>query len=338
VDLFLVTILLVTLCGFALLGVGVYSVGRPLRLMKARARAFGAGDAGVRVALRRRDEIGDLAREIDAMCDRIVEERLRLAAETESRIASLEQLRHTDRLTTMGQLASGVAHELGTPLNVIAGRAKMIESGGGDGEVGENARIIQEQASRMTVIIRQLLDFSRRQGPKLGTTNVAEVVARTLDLLAPLAEKSHVTCDYAPPPALCLARLDRNQVQQALTNVIMNGIQAMPRGGRLTVRVLPCTARPPEDPAAEEGEYVCITIEDQGPGIAREDMPRIFEPFFTTKGVGEGTGLGLSVAYGIAREHGGWIGVESEAGQGSRFSIFLARVAGPGEEAADVAS
>jgi two-component system NtrC family sensor kinase len=328
INLLLTTLLMVTVSGFAVTGVGMWFIGRPLRLLRERARAVSEGGQGVRLAIRQRDEIGELAAEFDAMCDRIVEERLRLATETEDRIATLEQLRHTDRLTTMGQLASGVAHELGTPLNVIAGRAKMLESEcKGDDEAQHNARVILEQSSRMTAIIRQLLDFSRRQGPKLGIANLREIVGRTLDMVSGFADKHGVRFELDAGEGLLLGRVDQNQVQQALTNVIMNGIQSMPKGGTLRIALSPFHGRPPEDRRAEEGDFVCITVQDEGEGIARENLGQIFEPFFTTKGTGEGTGLGLSVAYGIVREHGGWIDVESEVGRGSRFRIYLARAA-----------
>jgi signal transduction histidine kinase len=103
---------------------------------------------------------------------------------------------------------------------------------------------------------------------------------------------------------------------------------------RLGARV----TQPPDDAAAATSEYVCITVEDEGKGIPREHLGQVFEPFFTTKGVGEGTGLGLAVAYGIVREHGGWIEVESEVGRGSRFSILLQRAADPGKQMTELAS
>jgi signal transduction histidine kinase len=251
---------------------------------------------------------------------------LRVSAETDRRIAALEHLRHTDRLTTMGQLASGVAHELGTPLNVIALRAKMVESAG-DGEVAASARIIDEQATRMTGIIRQLLDFSRRHGPRLCLVRLRDVVARTLDLLAPVLAKSPVQVDVHGAAEPLLVRADENQMQQVLTNVIMNAMQAMPGGGRLGIRLVSRHGRGAGAPENTTTDWAGIAVEDQGAGIAREHLGQIFEPFFTTKGVGEGTGLGLAVAYGIVQEHGGWIEVASEVGRGSRFTVWLARAA-----------
>ncbi len=335
----LATALITLVCGLIALGLGVRFVGRPIRLLRDQARRIGAGDLSTRLALRQHDEIGELAREMNALCDRLAEANRRIATEAEARIAALEQLRHKDRLATVGQLASGVAHELGTPLSIVAARASLLGSADVSmADVAQNARIIVEQAHRMTEIIRQLLDFSRRRGAQLGTTDVQRLVERTLDLLASVARGHRVTFHFAGTDAPVLVRLDQNQVQQALTNVIVNGIQSMPSGGRLTVALRPARARPPVDHGGPEDEYLCITVEDEGTGIAPENFPRIFEPFFTTKGVGEGTGLGLSVAYGIVAEHGGWIEVESEVGTGTRFRVFLPLAAISQAELREVAS
>ncbi|HLK09836.1 MAG TPA: HAMP domain-containing sensor histidine kinase [Candidatus Binatia bacterium] len=302
---------------------GFWFVGRPIRQLRDRARAIGSGHYEGRLTVRQRDEIGELAEEINAMSARIAEAQTKLAAETDARIASIEMVRHTDRLTTVGRLAAGIAHELGTPLNVIAGRAKMIAADAPEGaESRENARIIMEQSERMAAIIRQLLDFSRRQGPKLETTNLADVAARTIDLLRSFAQKRGVVLDLEASAGPVLVHGDPSQLQQVLTNVVMNGIQAMPDGGRVAVTIARRDAHPPGT-EAPRAPYACVTVEDQGRGIPAENIPRIFEPFFTTKGVGEGTGLGLSVAYGIVQEHGGWIEVESRVGRGARFAIFL---------------
>ena len=259
------------------------------------------------------------------MSARLAATRERLAAETEARIATLDQLRHTDRLTTVGRLAAGIAHELGTPLNVISNRAgKIVAAEGAGGPAIEYARLIQEQAARMVTVIRQLLDFSRRHGPKLGLANVRTLTAGTIDMLAPLAQKHGVKVDLTADGEW-FARVDQNQIQQALANVMMNGIQSMPRGGRLLVSIEVSDALDPADgPRGSTRPYVRIRVDDQGEGIAAADLPHIFEPFFTTKGVGEGTGLGLSVAHGIVADHGGRIDVQSEVGKGTRVSIYLA--------------
>jgi signal transduction histidine kinase len=141
------------------------------------------------------------------------------------------------------------------------------------------------------------------------------------------------------PGAPVLARADQGQLEQALTNFVLNGIQAMPQGGTLRVGVSTRRTRPPAEPGGPEGEYLTLTVTDEGEGISRENVLRIFEPFFTTKGVGQGTGLGLSVAYGIVSEHGGWIDVESQVGSGSRFTIHLPpATAAPAAAAAEAGS
>jgi signal transduction histidine kinase len=297
--------------------IGVILIGRPLRQLTEQARRIGTGDLSRRIAISQRDEIGTLARELNATCDRLALANERVRAETEARLAALEQLRHADRLKTVGQLASAMAHELGTPLNVVGGRAKLIASGGlTPGEIDENAQIIAGQADRMTGIIRQLLDFARRRDLKRTTGDLRDLVRRTLEMLAVLARTRRVTVSVDLPDEPALVATDPGQLQQAIANVVVNGIQAMPGGGCLRVGVA-------RDASAPDPDAYRITVEDEGVGIAPEHVPHLFEPFFTTKGVGEGTGLGLAVAYGIVAEHGGRIDVTSKPGRGSRFDIVL---------------
>ena len=327
------TLAVTLVCGLIAVLLGFRLVGQPVRLLRDRAQGIGKGDYSTRLNLRQRDEIGDLAREIDAMCERLEEANRRVAEETQARVLALEQLRHSDRLATVGQLAAGVAHELGTPLAVVGARAELLASGELPGpEVVDNARVIGEQTGRMTAIIRQLLDFSRRRSAQLAAADLRPMVQRTLDLLGASARRHRVHTDLVAGPGPLLARVDQAQLQQAVTNVIVNGIQAMPSGGRLTVRVAEREATPPTGLEGGAGPYACIEIEDEGPGIAPDDLGRVFEPFFTTKPLGEGTGLGLSVAYGIVTEHGGWFEVESAVGRGTAFRMYLP-IAAAGTEA-----
>jgi two-component system NtrC family sensor kinase len=333
------TVLVAAVCGLIAMSLGVKLIGRPIRQVRDKARRMSAGDFSGRLVINQRDEIGELAEEMNALSDRLVEANRRLAEENEARITALEQMRHTDRLATVGQLASGIAHELGTPLSIMSARASLMSSGDMPGaEVAENARVVVEQGRRMAEIIRQLLDFSRRRGTQMGVADVHGIVAQTLNLLSSMAHGHGVTVDFADADAPLLARVDRNQIQQALTNVIVNGIQSMSNGGRLTVSVGSQHACPPAAHGGPEGEYLCVTVEDQGAGIAPDNIPRIFEPFFTTKEVGDGTGLGLSVSYGIVAEHGGWIQVESELGKGSCFRVFLPAATASGAQLAEMAS
>ena len=182
------TVTIGAVCGLIALGLGFWLVGRPVKLLRDKARRAGLGDFSGPLVIPQHDELGELAVEINAMCDHIAEGNARLAAETEARVAALDQLRHAERLATVGRLAAGVAHELGTPLNVVGARAEMIRSDEATSAgARDHARVIGEQSARMAGIIRQLLDFSRRRGPKLGPANLQQVVARALELLASTA-------------------------------------------------------------------------------------------------------------------------------------------------------
>jgi two-component system, NtrC family, sensor kinase len=290
----------------------------------AKARRIGTGDLTGPLELKQNDEVGELAHEINQMCERLTTAQARVEEETHRRLAASEQLRHADRLTTVGKLASGVAHELGTPLNVVSGRAKMIVRGQVTGrELVENAQAIVEQAERMTNIIRQLLGFARRRKPQHRRENLRGVVERTLALLTPMAEKANVACKAMHDDPEPLADIDASLIEQALTNLVVNAVQAMPRGGTLTVRSCHELASPPAGITAPAGCYACLHVEDTGVGMTDEQLRHAFEPFFTTKDVGSGTGLGLSVAHGIVHDHGGWIAASSKLGQGSRFSMYL---------------
>jgi two-component system, NtrC family, sensor kinase len=301
---------------------GWYLAGRPLRLLTARMRLVAEGHLDQPVRLRQRDEIGELAGEFDRMCERLLEARNRAEEETRARVATLEQLRHADRLGTVGQLAAGLAHELGTPLNVISVRAKMLLRGQSEGEEArEAAQILSEQADRMTRIIRQLLDFARRSKPRKERTDIRATAERAAALLEPLASRHRVSLTLQCQDDAVEAETDPEQIHQVITNLVMNAIQAQPNGGSVAVELESIETRHPELDVS--GRFAKIRVADRGAGIKPEIRDQIFEPFFTTKEVGAGTGLGLSVAYGIVREHGGWIDVQSRPDEGSIFTVFV---------------
>jgi len=316
-------VLAATLTVFSL-AFGAWRFGRPLRKLTEQARRIGNGDFGARVALQRRDELGVISVEMNRMAESLAAARARIEAEHNGRIATLEQLRHTDRLATVGELAAGVAHELGTPLSVVIGRARLIASGEHDGRIAANsAEVIAEQGERMTRIIRQLLNFARRRpGPK-ARVDVRAVARQTITLLESLARKRGVALELLEPESPEEAVIESNQVEQALTNLVVNGIQALRHGGTVKIAIAEAWERPPTHLDAAAGTFLKIEVTDDGEGIDAEDLPHVFDPFFTTRPIGEGTGLGLSVAYGIARDHGGWIDATSRRGGGSSFVIHL---------------
>ncbi len=306
------------IAGVMALVLGVLFIGRPISRLAAKARRVGTGDLTGPLQLGQRDELGELAKEINLMCERLSEER-------GAREQATDQLRHADRLTTVGKLASGLAHELGTPLNVVAGRAKLIATGEVEGaEAIDSARIVAEQADRMTALIRQLLDFARPRALQMTPVNVVRLGERVCDLVATIARKANVTLvkPTATTEELRVAA-DDNGLVQVLANLVVNAIHATPENGtvELVTRVIDVVAPAYVDSTATA--WMAIAVRDSGSGMDDATRQRIFEPFFTTKQVGEGTGLGLSVSWGIVREHGGWIDVQTALNQGSTFTVYL---------------
>lgn len=230
-----------------------------------------------------------------------------LAHERAQHRLTVDQLRHADRLNVIGTLAAGVAHEIGTPLNVISGSAELIVHAKTPAERDEMALAIREQTERISAIIRHLLEFGRRAGTKTTAVDLTEIARSATTLVAPIARKKSITLVVEPPPEPVMVNGNVAELEQVLCNLILNGVQAMPGRGTITLRT---------------GTSGTISVEDEGPGIPAEVLPHIFEPFFTTKDVGEGTGLGLSVSYGIVSDHGGTIEAESTR-RGARFIVHL---------------
>jgi two-component system, NtrC family, sensor kinase len=314
----------VVLSGCLMLLIGTVVIGRPMRRVIEKTRRVGAGDLDSPLQFRARNEFAEVATALNQMCEQLKASQAATQAEMEARLHTLEQLRHADRLRTVGTLASGIAHELGTPLNVISGRASLITSGRlSPPEVTDSAQIIKEQVQRMTTIIRQLLDFARHTAPKQVAIDLCTLTRQTLDMLMPLATQQQAVLTLRVDDAPVSVRVDMGQMQQVLMNLVTNAWQAMPQGGEIDVTVSPQDAQPPPGLPLEAGRYACVSVRDQGAGICAEDLPHIFDPFFTTKEVGQGTGLGLSIAYGIVRDHGGWIEVHSRPGAGTCFAVYM---------------
>jgi len=320
-------------CSSLVFWLGATMVGRPIKELVLQARKIAAGDLtdGKEVTTSSGDEIGEMADELNEMFGQLRKSQRRLQQETERRVEALEQLHHADRLATIGKLSCGLAHELGTPLNVIAGRARMLMAPEVPPEKSvEYARTIRSQSERMTGIIQDLLTFSRRRRPEKSIVDLEKTVCRVVTLLRPEAHARGVTLRLGEQPdAAAWVLADADQIQQVLTNLIMNGLQAVSRGGTVEVGLSRGRAAPPDALPADARDVFRLSVRDDGPGISPQDLDHIFDPFFTTKKAGEGTGLGLSVAHDIVREHEGWFSVQSEPGTGSCFSIHLPAREGP---------
>ncbi len=318
------TLAMVGFSGVVVLVMGVWLVGRPLNMLAAKAKRIGQGDLSGPLSLQQRDEIGQLGHEVNAMCERLSEANARSRAETTARIEALDQLRHADRLITVGRLAAGIAHELGTPLNVIAGRVKMLRRGNVEPDAtSEYLAAVAEQADRMTMIIRQLLDFAGRREPRPAATDLQLIARAIARLVEPIARKHNVEVALKSEGS-AMAVGDPVQLEQVLSNLVVNGIHACQSGGKVEIS---CGTEPASEEAPAGAKRAYLRVTDDGHGMDETTKARIFEPFFTTKDIGQGTGLGLSVAHGIVLENGGSISVVSQAGHGSTFSVFLPAVA-----------
>ncbi|MEW6209190.1 MAG: PAS domain S-box protein [Acidobacteriota bacterium] len=229
-----------------------------------------------------------------------------------------QQLIQADKLAALGQMIAGVAHELNNPLTSVIGFTQLIlmESSLNE-QMRENLEIVRQEAERTRRIVQNLLSFSRQHKPSRTEVDINELLDRTLDLRAYEMSVNNISIrrNYGLMPSVMA---DEHQMQQVFLNIIINAEHAMHSqhlGGTLTLAT--------SFEKSAEGNTVKIIIEDDGPGIAPENLDRLFDPFFTTKPVGKGTGLGLSISYGIIKEHGGSIRAESSPGQGARFIIEL---------------
>lgn len=305
----------------------------PLNKLMQQVQRIGGGDFTANDEVGGEGEFAHMSEVMNDMCSRLLIAKEKIGFEHDARLKTLEQLRHTERLSTFGLLAAEIAHELGTPLNVVDGRAKMImrEELSAE-ETEECAAIIKTQAERMAVIIRQLLDFTRSPKQKSAQTNVGLLVKQIIQLLYPMGSKQNVFFELVNAEQ-CESTIycDGAQIQQVLMNLLMNGVQAMPSGGKIYIKLTKYFATNSALDGDKQQEYLKIQIEDEGIGISEDNLAHIFTPFFTTKGLGTGTGLGLSIAHGMVEEHGGWIDVESEKQQGTAFTVYLPMKANTGE-------
>jgi signal transduction histidine kinase len=226
-----------------------------------------------------------------------------------------EQMTQTEKLTSLGLLAAGVAHEVNTPLAVISNYIQMLGKQMPDGDPRQAIiEKIVKQTFRASEIVNNLLNFSRTSATEVVDIDVNRVVEETLSLVAHPLKTSQIQVVRQLGETLPAVRGSANKLQQVFLNLFLNARDAMPGGGMLEVRT-----------TAHNGS-VEVEIVDTGAGIAREHIHRIFDPFFTTKASGRGTGLGLSVSYGIIKEHSGKIDVRSTLGKGTSFHVELPAV------------
>ena len=221
-------------------------------------------------------------------------------------------LAQTEKLASIGQLASGVAHEINNPLGVIKVYANLISRGQeADSQTMKDVAVIQKHTEQCKSVVEALLNFARVSEPQKSHTDMQHCVDEVLSVIEPQMQKDRITIEKEFGENLPGLIVDAQQIQQVLLNLFLNAQQAMPDGGRIAVSTF------------LQKDMMVVQIADTGMGISDKNIDRIFDPFFTTKDAGQGTGLGLSVSYGIIEQHGGKIEVSSTPGKGSTFKIFL---------------
>ncbi len=237
-----------------------------------------------------------------------------------------EQLRQSHKLEAVGRLAGGIAHDFNNLLTVILGNLELVRTGAAGDETPELLAATERAAKQAADLTRQMLGFARRQPLRTTTLDLNALVHEAVGLLRRTIDP-RITIRIRPAADLRPVAADPVQVQQVLMNLCLNARDAMPEGGTLTIETAnPDEVRRPGASAAEgTGGFVRVSVSDTGQGMTEDVRTKIFEPFFTTKDVGQGTGLGLAVVYGVARAHGGWVECSSTLGTGSRFDVYLPR-------------
>ena len=307
------------------------SIARPLQQIIVALRE----EDGTRLAplARGRSEFNELARLIQLFFDQraaLLREMIERAAAQEALHESEEMLRHSQKLEAVGRLAGGVAHDFNNLLTAIIGYADLIQQRLPADAVGrQEAQLIQQAGEQAAGLTRQLLAFSRKQLLQPRVLEINVVLQNLQKLLQRIiGEHIEIRTRFEAEPSR--VRADAGQIEQVIINLGVNARDAMPAGGSLTIRT--ALAQLEEDApgiGVERGAFVVIEVTDTGEGMSAETKSRIFEPFFTTKGPGKGTGLGLATVYGIVKQSGGGLSVQSELGRGTTFSVYLPAEAAP---------
>jgi two-component system NtrC family sensor kinase len=299
---------------------------KPVSILSGAMGAVAQGELGRTVTPTSEDEIGLLVRDFNEMTQELKTARARMedwTATLEREIAkktaelkkSQNKLVQAEKLSALGRLAADVAHEIRNPLTAIGGFARRLYKTAAGEKERERAEVIVAEVDRLEKILRDVLTFSRDARSHLEKHPVGELVYDVVKMHENVCSEQSVNVEVLTEQGLPPVLMDRDQVRQALTNLIANALDAMPRGGTLKITT--------GSEVLHGVRYVFLKVSDTGQGIADDKLPLIFEPFFTTKEMGRGTGLGLSITNKIMEEHGGFIRVESTQGAGSVFSLYF---------------
>ena len=303
--------------------IGLVYIGWPLKRLTDGMKRIKDGNFSPLPLKNQQDEVGILQETFNAMATELANARQRLKEEAQSRRHVQAALQEADKLITIGQLSAGLAHEIGSPLQILKGRAEhLLLCAGQPEEVIRHAGILASQTERITRIVQQLLEFTRRRPSHFTPIDLREPVSAVLNLLEYEAYKKQVELSYEAEKDLPLILADSDGIQQIVLNLVSNALSATGAGGRIVVAIEPCQTG--TDPAHSEAvEAVKLTVRDNGCGMSQEILEHLFEPFFTTRHEQGGVGLGLAVARSIVTAHHGSIKAESSPGLGSTITIIL---------------
>ena len=286
-------------------------VKRPVRSLVATMAEVEQGNLTARFAVGSRDELGLLGESFNSMVGKLEQLQAELRQHHE------QQLQHADRLASIGQLASGIAHEIKNPLAGISAAIQILSKELSLSDIHQEIiDEIVEQLTRLNKSAKDLLSFARPPEPRFLEADLNEVIRAAEFLVTKQAEQQKVDIESSLDPNIPLAAIDPGQMQQVFLNIMLNAVQAMPDGGCLSIvtRLVPHGEN-------QQGEDITASFADTGQGIPGTETNKIFGPFYTTKH--RGTGLGLSISRNIVERHGGRFDVESEVGKGTRMSIIL---------------
>ncbi len=310
--------LIIAVLAFAFWYLTFRIISRPVQSLIDGVVDIRRGNLDMRIDLGRKDEFGRLAAEFNRMALNLKRVQERLREEAESRLELERQVRQAEKLAAIGKLASGIAHEVGTPLNVILGRAEyLLADLPPEDPRARSLTIILRQIDRISGIIQQLLRVVRTEKPELKPVEVTQVIREVSTFLDHEFRQRQVTLVTELAPDVPPIAADPDQLQQVFLNLMMNALEATEPGGEVRVSALrvDSVSGTNGDPGVE------VQVADTGCGIPEEEQARIFEPFYSTKPPGTGTGLGLSITQGIVRDHRGTIRVESAVGKGTTFFL-----------------
>lgn len=313
------TLFLLAVIFLVVLSVLRRSLTKPFYELLKGAKKVGEGDFDYRVNVpRTKDELTVLAVKFNKMAENLATQKRAAETEAENRLNLENQLRHSERLASVGRLAAGVAHELGAPLNVIDARAaQILENNKITPEKrAKNLEIIRRQSERITNLVRQLLTLARPFNFNFKTVNLIEHLTDTIEELN--FENENIKTEIAAEQTFKV-KADIDFLRQVWINILQNARQAIlnknESGGKITVKM--------KKEMRKDNNLITVSFADSGGGIAPDNLEKIFDPFYTTKDIGQGTGLGLAVAYRIIEEHGGMIEAANQANGGAVFTVYL---------------